>query len=72
MKSAFIRALMLRALRSGLKRLRSYMSTEDFKLTVDQVLDRVENHFPSGSTADVAVEIVTNELRSYFDIPDND
>ncbi len=69
-KSVIMQALMIRGLKYGLKHLKGYMSNDDFKVTVDQVLDRVEDHFKEGSIADEVTELVTAELREYFEIPD--
>jgi len=68
----FMQGLMLRGIKHGLKMLRKYMSTEDFKVTVDQVLDRIEDYFKQGSVQDQIIEEITKELREYFDIPDLD
>lgn len=72
MKSALMKMLVVKGLKFGLNRLRGLMSTEDFKTTVDEVLDRVEDHFTQDSTADIAVELITAELRYYFKIPDKE
>lgn len=72
MKNKLIQIWATKAIKYGLKQLRNYMSTEDFLLTVDEVLDRIEDHFAQGSFADVIAEDITNEIREYFKIEDND
>lgn len=72
LEKPIVQMLMMRGLKYGLKRLREYMSTDDFVLTVDQVLDRVEDYFKQDSFKDQMVEEVCKELRDYFQIPDND
>jgi len=63
MDSTIMRMLVLRGLKYGLKALKSYMSTEDFREVVDLVLDKVEDYFKDGSTADKAVEYITADIR---------
>lgn len=70
--SAIGREIIMRIIKYALKQLKQFMSSDDFKLTVDQVIDRVEDHFKDGSTKDRMAEFVCKELRDYFNIPDND
>lgn len=72
MDSVIVRTLVIRGLIYGLKMLRVYMSKPDFKKTVDEVLDRVENHFREGSLPDEIAELICSEVRAYFNVPDED
>lgn len=67
-----MQGIALRAVKYGLKMLKNYMSTENFKVTVDEVLDRVEDYFVQGSIQDNVIEEITKEIREYFGIEDND
>lgn len=71
-KETVVKMLVTRGIKAGFKYLKKYMSTQDFIITVDQVLDRVEDYFKEGSFKDQMIEEVTKEIREYFNIPDND